>query len=49
MAPLLAKISWERLRKGEKKKKKKKIGPMSSCQTRNRKFKKKIDKIFKKN
>ena len=46
MASLLTKISWERLRKRENKKNKKKIVPMSSCLTRNRKFKK-IAKKFK--
>ena len=48
MASLLAKISWERLRKGENKKKTKKIVPMNSCPTRNRKFKKKKQKYLKK-
>ena len=43
MASLIAKISWERLRK----RKKKKIVPMSSFPTRNRKFQK-IAKQFKK-
>ena len=46
MASLQAKISWERLRKRENNNKK--IVPMSSCPTRNREFKKKVAKIFKK-
>ena len=49
MASLLAKISWERLRKRENKKKIKKIVPMSSCPTRYRKFKKENSKNIQKN
>ena len=41
MASFQTKIGWERLRKRENKKK---IVPMSSYKTRNRKFKKKIAK-----
>ena len=40
MASLQAKISWERTRKRENLKKKKKIVPTSSYRTRNRKFQK---------
>ena len=49
MASLLAKISWESLRKRENKKKIKKIVPMSSCPTRNRENKKKSSKNIQKN
>ena len=45
MATFQAKITWERLR--NRKKKKKKIVPMSSYQTRNRKFQKHSTKIQK--
>ena len=47
MASFQAKICWGRLRKRENKKQKKKIVPMSSFPTRNRKFQK-IEKQFKK-
>ena len=47
MASHQAKISWERPRKRENKKQKKKIVPMNSFPTRNRKFQK-IAKQFKK-
>ena len=46
MSSFQAKIGWERPRKREKFKKKK-IVPMSSYQTRNRKLKKKSKKIKK--
>ena len=45
MAPLQAKISWERLRKRENKIKK--IVPISSCPARNRKLKKNSKNIQK--
>ena len=47
MASFQAKICWGRPRKREKKNKKKKIIPMSSYPTRNRKFQKNTKKLKK--